>query len=348
MVWEERWHPLRREWVIVSSHRNDRPWLGETVGEGGRVDAGVRPGLLSLSAERADLGRAESRLPSRCSCSTTTIRASGRTSPELPAPRPASTRTGAPTGWRASSATRRGTTSPSPSCRRARSCDCSRPSASSTCELGARPEVRHVLVVREQGRSGRREQPAPARADLRDELRLPHDRGGGAGGGGPLAEHGRVLFRDIIDAEEEDGRRILVQQAKRAVVRPVLRALSVRDVRRAARDARESRRSVRRRAGRFRASAAAHARADGQPVADVVPVRDGAASGADGRRGVSRDSTSTSRSIRRCGSPGCSSISAGRRSAAGNFLNDTAPEEKAAELARPPRRSTTARRSLDA
>ncbi|MEO7085066.1 MAG: galactose-1-phosphate uridylyltransferase [Gemmatimonadaceae bacterium] len=31
MVWEERWHPLRREWVVISSHRNDRPWLGETV-----------------------------------------------------------------------------------------------------------------------------------------------------------------------------------------------------------------------------------------------------------------------------------------------------------------------------
>ena len=29
MPWEERWHPLRREWVIVSSHRNDRPWQGE-------------------------------------------------------------------------------------------------------------------------------------------------------------------------------------------------------------------------------------------------------------------------------------------------------------------------------
>src|SRR5438128_12317068 len=35
MVWEERWHPLRREGVIVSSHRNDRPWLGETVGDKG-------------------------------------------------------------------------------------------------------------------------------------------------------------------------------------------------------------------------------------------------------------------------------------------------------------------------
>src|SRR5438045_1352170 len=31
MVWEERWHPLREEWVIVAAHRQDRPWIGETV-----------------------------------------------------------------------------------------------------------------------------------------------------------------------------------------------------------------------------------------------------------------------------------------------------------------------------
>lgn len=30
-VWEERWHPLREEWVIVAAHRQDRPWSGETV-----------------------------------------------------------------------------------------------------------------------------------------------------------------------------------------------------------------------------------------------------------------------------------------------------------------------------
>lgn len=35
MLWEERWHPLRREWVVIASHRNDRPWHGETV-EGAR------------------------------------------------------------------------------------------------------------------------------------------------------------------------------------------------------------------------------------------------------------------------------------------------------------------------
>jgi UDPglucose--hexose-1-phosphate uridylyltransferase len=33
MAWEQRWHPLRREWVVISSHRNNRPWLGETVGD---------------------------------------------------------------------------------------------------------------------------------------------------------------------------------------------------------------------------------------------------------------------------------------------------------------------------
>jgi UDPglucose--hexose-1-phosphate uridylyltransferase len=30
-LWEERWHPLREEWVIVAAHRQDRPWSGETV-----------------------------------------------------------------------------------------------------------------------------------------------------------------------------------------------------------------------------------------------------------------------------------------------------------------------------
>ena len=31
MTWEQRWHPLREEWVIVAAHRNDRPWTGHTV-----------------------------------------------------------------------------------------------------------------------------------------------------------------------------------------------------------------------------------------------------------------------------------------------------------------------------
>ena len=30
-LWEERWHPLREEWVIVAAHRQNRPWTGEKV-----------------------------------------------------------------------------------------------------------------------------------------------------------------------------------------------------------------------------------------------------------------------------------------------------------------------------
>ncbi|MEZ5426886.1 MAG: galactose-1-phosphate uridylyltransferase [Pyrinomonadaceae bacterium] len=31
MTWEERWHPLREEWVIIAAHRQNRPWSGETL-----------------------------------------------------------------------------------------------------------------------------------------------------------------------------------------------------------------------------------------------------------------------------------------------------------------------------
>jgi UDPglucose--hexose-1-phosphate uridylyltransferase len=31
VVWEQRWHPLREEWVIIAAHRQNRPWTGETI-----------------------------------------------------------------------------------------------------------------------------------------------------------------------------------------------------------------------------------------------------------------------------------------------------------------------------
>jgi len=31
MTWEERWHPLREEWIIIAAHRQNRPWNGFTV-----------------------------------------------------------------------------------------------------------------------------------------------------------------------------------------------------------------------------------------------------------------------------------------------------------------------------
>ena len=33
MKWERRWHPLRREWVVLAAHRQGRPWSGHTLEE---------------------------------------------------------------------------------------------------------------------------------------------------------------------------------------------------------------------------------------------------------------------------------------------------------------------------
>src|SRR5437868_10116112 len=60
MIWEQRWHPLRREWVIVSSHRGERPWQGERVGGAPRAlppyvqDCYLCPGNVRSSGVRND------------------------------------------------------------------------------------------------------------------------------------------------------------------------------------------------------------------------------------------------------------------------------------------------------
>ena len=36
MTWEERWHPLREEWVVIAAHRQNRPWAGQPATVGSR------------------------------------------------------------------------------------------------------------------------------------------------------------------------------------------------------------------------------------------------------------------------------------------------------------------------
>lgn len=57
-VWEERWHPLREEWVIVAAHRQDRPWIGQEVRAAEAVvpryvaDCYLCPGNVRVSGAR--------------------------------------------------------------------------------------------------------------------------------------------------------------------------------------------------------------------------------------------------------------------------------------------------------
>ena len=60
MYWEERWHPLREEWVIIAAHRQNRPWSGETIEHNGEAlpeyvsDCYLCPGNLRVSGARND------------------------------------------------------------------------------------------------------------------------------------------------------------------------------------------------------------------------------------------------------------------------------------------------------
>jgi UDPglucose--hexose-1-phosphate uridylyltransferase len=59
MTWEERFHPLRKEWVVVAAHRQNRPWSGEAVGDSKPAaqylpDCYLCPGNPRVSGKRND------------------------------------------------------------------------------------------------------------------------------------------------------------------------------------------------------------------------------------------------------------------------------------------------------
>jgi UDPglucose--hexose-1-phosphate uridylyltransferase len=60
ITWEERWHPLREEWVIIAAHRQNRPWSGDIVELSHVVtpayhpDCYLCPGNTRISGERND------------------------------------------------------------------------------------------------------------------------------------------------------------------------------------------------------------------------------------------------------------------------------------------------------
>tara|TARA_R110002072_G_scaffold3830_4_gene27284 strand:+ start:34101 stop:35159 length:1059 start_codon:yes stop_codon:yes gene_type:complete len=58
-VWERRWHPLRNEWVTITSHRNQRPWSSadapaSDLGQQQSFDSNcyLCPGNVRVSGER--------------------------------------------------------------------------------------------------------------------------------------------------------------------------------------------------------------------------------------------------------------------------------------------------------
>ena len=207
-MWEQRWHPLRREWVIVAAHRNNRPWIGETL----RASAPARPAYDAA-----------------CTFCPGNQRVSGAVNPaytsvfvfdnDMPCVGPlAPTTLAAPPGiYRNRSATGVARVV----CYTPRhdlslgQLDVNGVDALLRCwqeqyrDLGARPEVEHVLFFENRGEVVGVSNPHPhcqiyatnfVFKTIENEVAFAREH---------LATHGRTLWDDIVRSERDDGRRVL-------------------------------------------------------------------------------------------------------------------------------------------
>jgi UDPglucose--hexose-1-phosphate uridylyltransferase len=329
-VWERRWHPLRAEWVLIAAHRDRRPWLGEEVRTAARALPPHDPGCTFCPGNRRVGGainpdyRGVFAFDNDHPCVAPT------------APRDLPTPPGIYRNAPADGLARVVCYHPRHDLRLA-DLDLDGIDALLACwqdqqrELGARPEVRHVLVFENNGEVVGVSNPHPhcqiyatgfVFKTIENEVAL-------------AAAHrtatGRNLWEDIVRTELDDGRRILDAGAaalafvpyfaryayetfvgpRRAV--PSIAALAA-DERRDL--AAVLRRALRRLDGRF-----------GMPMPYVMALHQAPTDGGDHR--AFGFHIEIHPPLRR---PGLLKYLAGPEIGGGSFLSDTCPEDKAAEL----------------
>jgi UDPglucose--hexose-1-phosphate uridylyltransferase len=218
MTWEERWHPLREEWVIVAAHRQDRPWSGEQL----EHKNAPRPAYVS-----------------DCYLCPGNARVSGAHNPNydgifvfdndhpcvgVNAPEPA-----APPGIlqnRAAHGIARVVCySPRHDLSLAQLETSEIENLISAwqaqyTDLGRHPEIEHVLIFENKGEAVGVSNPHPhcqiyannfVFKTIETEVRASQEH---------LASTGRILFQDVIDAEQSDGRRIIYENETAIVFIP--------------------------------------------------------------------------------------------------------------------------------
>ncbi|HVF11266.1 MAG TPA: galactose-1-phosphate uridylyltransferase [Abditibacteriaceae bacterium] len=208
MIWEERWHPLREEWVVVAAHRQNRPWSGQMAGDEETVPENSPDCYLCPGSHRGSGARNP-----RYSQTFVFNNDYPPVGPDAPQPL-------APPGiYRnrpAHGIARVVCYSPQHNLTLAEM----EPAAIETVlhvwqeqylDLGSRPEIAHVLIFENKGQVVGVSNPHPhcqiygtnfvfktIETEARAAQRHRH-------------ETGRVLFQDIIRAEQEDGRRIIFE-----------------------------------------------------------------------------------------------------------------------------------------
>ena len=209
MTWEQRWHPLREEWVVVAAHRNDRPWVGAAAPApvappSNDPDCALCPGNLRVDDRRNPDYQGVYTFDNDHPCV-------GVHAPETLMPPPGIYRN------RPARGTARVT------CYHPRHdltlAELKVPEVTALLgewqrqyrELGNRPDVEHVLIFENKGEVVGVSNPHPhcqvyatnfVFSTIRQEAVVSQQH---------WQEHRRVLFQDILDAENSDGRRIVCQ-----------------------------------------------------------------------------------------------------------------------------------------
>jgi UDPglucose--hexose-1-phosphate uridylyltransferase len=219
MVWEERWHPLREEWVIVAAHRQNRPWSGETV----EREESALPDYLS----DCYLCPGANRVSGKRNGDYTSVFVFDNDHPcvGFDAPRKLDAPQGIYRNRPAAGIARVVCYSPRHNLtlaelEPAEIANLMRVWQEQYVELGAHKEIDHVLIFENKGEVVGVSNPHPhcqiyatnfVFKTIETEARASEQY---------LAETGRILFQDILKAEREDGRRIIFENDSAIVFLP--------------------------------------------------------------------------------------------------------------------------------
>jgi UDPglucose--hexose-1-phosphate uridylyltransferase len=207
-TWEQRWHPLREEWVIVAAHRQQRPWTGASVAAPAPTPVAYDPTCYLCPGNTRISGAANARYTSTFVFDNDHPCVGPDAPREITVPTPF---------YKASPATGVArvvcfspnhdlTLAEMPPASIAEVVDIWR---GQTRELGARPEVRQVLCFENKGDIVGVSNPHPhgqiyATSFAFKTFEIEH-----AASDRHLRDTGRGLMADIIRAEVRDGRRVL-------------------------------------------------------------------------------------------------------------------------------------------
>jgi UDPglucose--hexose-1-phosphate uridylyltransferase len=211
-TWEQRWHPLREEWVIIAAHRDRRPWTGDSVSRRGEAapvyssDCYLCPGNERVHGHRNppydDIFVFDNDLP----C----------VAPDAPGDlaAPPSIFRNQPAHGRARvvcySPLHNTTLAELPIDRIRAVLECWQQQYR---ELGALPEVDHVLIFENKGKVVGVSNPHPHNQIYATNFVFKTIAIEAEAAARHWSEHRRVLFADIIAGEKADGRRVIAENS---------------------------------------------------------------------------------------------------------------------------------------